>query len=140
MDQVTNFSVKVRLQSESYSSIIDATAASNLSPFRPGMSAKVDILTRRADKVISIPIQAVSTREKESAENEDTELGVFVFSNGIALWKPVITGIQDNRFIEIISGLEVNSEVIIGPYQAVSRTLTNEEEVEVQDDSESAEE
>jgi HlyD family secretion protein len=140
MDQVTNFSVKVRLQSESYSSIIDATAASNLSPFRPGMSAKVDILTRRADKVISIPIQAVSTREKESAENEDTELGVFVFSNGIALWKPVITGIQDNRFIEIISGLEVISEVIIGPYQAVSRTLSNEDEVEVQDDSESAEE
>lgn len=140
MDQVTNFSVKVRLQSESYSSIIDATAASNLSPFRPGMSAKVDILTRRADKVISIPIQAVSTREKESAENEETELGVFIFSNGIALWKPVITGIQDNRFIEIISGLEVNSEVIIGPYQAVSRTLTNEDEVEVQDDSESAEE
>ena len=45
MDQVTNFSVKVRLQSESYSSIIDATAESNLSPFRPGMSAKVDILT-----------------------------------------------------------------------------------------------
>jgi HlyD family secretion protein len=77
MDQVTNFSVKVRLQSESYSSIVDATAASNLSPFRPGMSAKVDILTRRADQVISIPIQAVSTREKESAETDDTELGVF---------------------------------------------------------------
>ena len=56
------------------------------------------------------------------------------------MWKPVITGIQDNRFIEIISGLEVNSEVIIGPYQAVSRTLTNEDEVEVQDDSESAKE
>jgi hypothetical protein len=45
----------------------------------------------------------------------------------MALWKPVITGIQDNRFIEIISGLEANSEVIIGPYQAVSRTLTNED-------------
>lgn len=140
MDQVTNFSVKVRLQSESYSSIVDATAASNLSPFRPGMSAKVDILTRRADQVISIPIQAVSTREKESAETDDTELGVFVFSNGMALWKPVITGIQDNRFIEIISGLEANAEVIIGPYQAVSRTLTNEDNVDVEEDSESAEE
>jgi HlyD family secretion protein len=58
----------------------------------------------------------------------------------MALWKPVITGIQDNRFIEIISGLEANSEVIIGPYQAVSRTLTNEDKVDVKEDSESAEE
>ena len=140
MDQVTNFSVKVRLQSESYSTIMDSTDSNNTSPFRPGMSAKVDILTRRADQVISIPIQAVSTREKAADEEDETELGVFVFSNGIAMWKVVTTGIQDNRFIEITSGLEENSEVITGPYQAVSRTLENSDEVEVEENLESAEE
>lgn len=139
MDQVTNFSVKVRLQPESYSDMLENEASVNISPFRPGMSAKVDILTRRAEDVISIPIQSVSTREKESDE-EETELGVFILVDGIAEWKVVETGIQDNRYIEIKSGLNESDEVVIGPYQAVSRTLSNGDAVGVQEDSENDDE
>lgn len=139
MDQVTNFSVKVRLQPESYSAMLENEASVNISPFRPGMSAKVDILTRRAEDVISIPIQSVSTREKENDE-EETELGVFILVDGIAEWKVVETGIQDNRYIEIKSGLNESDEVVIGPYQAVSRTLSNGDAVEVQEDSENDDE
>lgn len=139
MDQVTNFSVKVRLQPESYSDMLENEASVNISPFRPGMSAKVDILTRRAEDVISIPIQSVSTREKENDE-EETELGVFILVDGIAEWKVVETGIQDNRYIEIKSGLNESDEVVIGPYQAVSRTLSNGDAVGVQEDSENDDE
>lgn len=139
MDQVTNFSVKVRLQPESYSAMLENEASVNISPFRPGMSAKVDILTRRAEDVISIPIQSVSTREKENDE-EETELGVFILVDGIAEWKVVETGIQDNRYIEIKSGLNESDEVVIGPYQAVSRTLSNGDAVGVQEDSENDDE
>ena len=139
MDQVTNFSVKVRLQPESYSDMLENEASVNISPFRPGMSAKVDILTRRAEDVISIPIQSVSTREKENDE-EETELGVFILVDGIAEWKVVETGIQDNRYIEIKSGLNESDEVVIGPYQAVSRTLSNGDAVDVQEDSENDDE
>lgn len=139
MDQVTNFSVKVRLQPESYSAMLENEESVNISPFRPGMSAKVDILTRRAEDVISIPIQSVSTREKENDE-EETELGVFILVEGIAEWKVVETGIQDNRYIEIKSGLNESDEVVIGPYQAVSRTLSTGDAVEVQEDSENDDE
>ena len=139
MDQVTNFSVKVRLQPESYSAMLENEASVNISPFRPGMSAKVDILTRRAEDVISIPIQSVSTREKENDE-EESELGVFILVDGIAEWKAVETGIQDNRYIEIKSGLNESDKVVIGPYQAVSRTLSNGDAVEVQEDSENDDE
>ena len=139
MDQVTNFSVKVRLQPESYSAMLENDDSVNISPFRPGMSAKVDILTRRAENVISIPIQSVSTREKENDE-EETELGVFILVDGIAEWKVVETGIQDNRYIEIKSGLQESDEVVIGPYQAVSRTLSNGDAVVAQEDSENDDE
>jgi HlyD family secretion protein len=139
MDQVTNFSVKVRLQPESYSAMLENEESVNISPFRPGMSAKVDILTRRAEDVISIPIQSVSTREKENDE-EETELGVFILVEGIAEWKVVETGIQDNRYIEIKSGLNESDEVVIGPYQAVSRTLSTGDAVQVQEDSENDDE
>lgn len=139
MDQVTNFSVKVRLNAESYSTMMIGSTTHSHSPFRPGMSAKVDILTRKAEGALSIPIQAVSTREKEGDE-EETELGVFVMTEGTANWHTVQTGIQDNRFIEIKSGLTSDDRVIIGPYQAVSRSLSNGDEVEVQDDTEEEEE
>jgi HlyD family secretion protein len=119
--------------------MLENEASVNISPFRPGMSAKVDILTRRAEDVISIPIQSVSTREKENDE-EESELGVFILVDGIAEWKVVETGIQDNRYIEIKSGLNESDKVVIGPYQAVSRTLSNGDAVEVQEDSENDDE
>lgn len=129
MDQVTNFSVKVRLLSESYANFEEKEPGS--SPFRPGMSAKVDILTREAKQVLSIPIQSVTTREKE--EEGQSELGVFKWVDGKAVWTPVTTGIQDNRNIHILTGLSEEDEIIIGPYQSVSRKLSDGDEVVLKD-------
>lgn len=130
MDQVTNFSVKVRLQPESYADLLTIFEDAS-SPFRPGMSAKVDVLTRSANAVVSVPIQSVTTRESETDEEED-ELGVFVLEpSGEVRWQRVETGIQDNRYIEIKSGLDTSLTVVTGPYQSVSRTLDDGDEVEI---------
>ena len=130
MDQVTNFSVKVRLQPESYAELF-TTLEDASSPFRPGMSAKVDVLTRSADAVVSVPIQSVTTRESETDEEED-ELGVFVLEpSGEVRWQRVETGIQDNRYIEIKAGLDTTLTVVTGPYQSVSRTLDAGDAVEI---------
>ncbi|MFZ8836189.1 MAG: efflux RND transporter periplasmic adaptor subunit [Flavobacteriales bacterium] len=139
MDQVTNFSVKVRLLPDAYRDLQETTA-SNVSPFRPGMSAKVDVLTRESQQAISIPIQAVTTREKEGDDEASEELGVFVLTeNEEAEWRIVETGIQDNRYIEITAGLEPGETVITGPYQSVSRTLKSGEKVVIAEEFEEIE-
>jgi HlyD family secretion protein len=61
-DQVTNFPVKVRILRESYTDLLIADKP-DYSPFRPGMSASVEVLTRRVSNVLSVPIQSVTTRE-----------------------------------------------------------------------------
>lgn len=147
VDQVTNFIVKIRLLRESYAYLVNPK---NPVPFRPGMSASVDIQTTRVNKVIALPIQAVTTRNKDSLftknnkkeegnrkvevkndnlddesekqEEELTEL-VFVIENGKTKQRIVKTGIQDNDFIEIKSGIKAGDEIISGPYSAVSKTL-----------------
>lgn len=130
MDQVTNFSVKVRLQPDSYAALLVGMEDA-ASPFRPGMSAKVDILTRRAIGVVSVPIQCVTTRENEK-EEDDSELGIFALDDDNTVhWHPVETGIQDNRYIEIKSGVTQDMRIVTGPYQSVSRTLEDGDAVEL---------
>ena len=155
VDQVTNFVVKIRMLRESYQYLINER---NLIPFRPGMSASVDIQTRRVNKVISIPIQAVTTRNKDSLdikidgderrrvevknENEEKESAslkkeekikeyVFVLDNDQIKQVEVKTGIQDNDYIEIISGIKQGDVIICGPYSAVSKSLTEKTKVKV---------
>lgn len=131
LDQVTNFSVKIRINPSSYSELLESGA-----PFRPGMSATVDILTRTVSDVVSVPIQCVTTRKAETGD--DAELGVFVLSGSEAVWTKVETGIQDNQIIEIISGLEANQVVISGPYDMVARKLESGDAVEVESSKEDA--
>ncbi len=135
-DQVTNFIVKIRLVPSSYEGLTDQAM-----PFRPGMSATVDINTNTEHNVISIPIQAVTTRERnegkegESAEKKKDDLKtaaekeidevVFVMEADTARMIKVKTGIQDNEYIQILEGLEVGQEIIIGPYSTVARKLKN---------------
>jgi len=155
VDQVTNFVVKIRLVRESYAYLIDEK---NPVPFRPGMSASVDIQTRRVNNAIAIPIQAVTTRNKDSIkmlsefdepqiqvknEDEDKEKErtkteekikeyVFVLDNkGLTKQIEVTTGIQDNDFIQILTGLKNKEEVICGPYSAVSKTLKEGAKVKI---------
>ncbi|MGC6471198.1 MAG: efflux RND transporter periplasmic adaptor subunit [Flavobacteriales bacterium] len=113
-DQVTNFEVKVR--------IIDEVS------FRPGMTATVEIQTQRAYGVLSLPIQAVTTR-KDTSENDEKIECVFAYENAQANLYQVTTGIQDDEYIQIKSGLEENQEVISGPYSAVSRLLEDDSKV-----------
>ena len=138
-DQVTNFEVKVLLLEKSYDNLMNKNMFIR-SPFRPGMSATVDIQTQTAKDILTVPIQAVTTRpdtagqEKEpdpdaediktvSESKDDLVEVVFLFEDGKAAMKRVKTGIQDNMHIQIIEGLEEGNEIIVGPYRAVSDKL-----------------
>jgi HlyD family secretion protein len=122
-DQSTNFVVKVRILEESYQDILPT----NGRPFLPGMSATVDVKTRKVNNVVSVPIQAVVTRELDGKKDQ-TEV-VFVESEGKSVMKKVSTGIQDDQFIEVKEGLKENESVITGPYDLVSKTLKEGDKV-----------
>jgi HlyD family secretion protein len=149
-DQVTNFEVKIRLLKESYQDLIPESQPS-YSPFRPGMSTTVEIQTEIQKDILTVPIQAVTTRsdstgksvhqkknqdmnaaKKDQSEEVNTDINeyVFLYDDGKAKMVSVKSGIQDNTNIQILEGLEEGQEIIIGPYRAVSRTLKNDEAVE----------
>jgi HlyD family secretion protein len=147
-EQVTNFQVKIWVMPESYQQLKDSLP--HKFPFLPGMSASVDIMTRRALDAISVPIQSVTTRtdlfpEKRDGEKSDTTKAdemkkgngeyVFVNDNGKAKAIEVKTGIQDDEYIEIVSGLTRDAEVISGPFSAISRMLKDGDAVKVVDKS-----
>ena len=138
-DQVTNFKVKVRIVEESYKDLTEGKPE-NYSPFRPGMTATVDIITKTRENAISVPISAIvikadtsSTRkpygkksefeEENSSKEEEKFECVFVNVNGKAKLRVVKTGIQDDTNIEIVEGLSKDDKIITGPYNMVSKTL-----------------
>lgn len=124
-DQVTNFEVKVRISPASYQEL---APAKGVSPFRPGMTALVEIYTNRADDVVSVPIQAVTLRSgQEAGEAEEV---VFVYNNGTVNQVAITTGISDDRNLEIKSGLEGGEEIVTGPYQILSQMLKDGMQVE----------
>ena len=133
-DQVTTFDVKVLLLKSSYEDLMDNSSVSSY-PFRPGMSATVDILTDTREGVISIPIQAVTTRVMDEGEpTEEKEEVVYILENNRSWKRSIATGIQDNVNIEILEGLEVGEEIITGPYNIVTRTLEDSLLVKVVDE------
>ncbi|MES3019294.1 MAG: efflux RND transporter periplasmic adaptor subunit [Bacteroidota bacterium] len=142
-DQVTNFTVKIRILPDSYQKLIRSDSA-NPSPFRPGLSATVDIQTEEF-KGVAVPIQSVTTREEKkeaktegnsgpaaSSANADKEKKkdtepvkeyVFVFSGGKVKQVQVTTGIQDDTYILIKTGLKGDEEIVSGPFTAISKGL-----------------
>ncbi len=149
-DQVTNFAVKVRILPESYANVFKD---SKLSPFKPGLSATVDIQTEKT-KGLSIPIQSVTTREEEKPKDktdgpakpatnaDDKEKNkpklkeyVFVLEGNKVKQVEVKTGIQDDQNITILSGLKAGQQVVSAPYAAISKTLKDQMVVEVVDRS-----
>lgn len=124
-DQVTNFVVKIRINPATYNDML----GNGKFPFRPGMSAAVEIYTDSRNDVVTVPISAVTTREDEKKDStikvKDIEFKeyVFLYSSDTAKMVRVKSGIQDDNFIEILSGLEGNEDVITGPYATVSRKL-----------------
>ncbi|RXJ52810.1 efflux RND transporter periplasmic adaptor subunit [Gelidibacter gilvus] len=148
-DQVTNFKVKVRILEESYQDLMEGKGE-NFSPFRPGMTATVDIITKQRKGVVSVPISAIviktdtSSVKKLIAKNENDSEAVlqrggseekfecvFVKSNDEAKLRVVKTGIQDDSNIEILSGLKAGDVIITGPYNVVSKTLNPGDKIEV---------
>ncbi len=145
-ERVTNFTVRIRVLSKSYKDLLEK----NSFPFRPGMSASVEIKTEKQDSVLTIPIQAVTTREerdtvdqsgvdkkvdknKQSIQKKNEkklEEVVFVCEDGKVIMEVVTTGIQNDTYIQILSGLSDGIEVVAAPYSAISRKLEDGDDVE----------
>jgi HlyD family secretion protein len=150
-DQVTNFKVKVRILKESYQDLMVGKPAS-YSPFRPGMTATVDIITKTRANVINVPISSVvvksdtaavkeikidglESNEKKVVPKNDKKLEcVFVKVGDKAKIRIIKTGIQDDTNIEVLSGLKKGDVVITGPYTTVSKELNSGDKVFIQKD------
>ena len=142
-DQVTNFKVKVRILKESYLDLMKGKP-DTYSPFRPGMTATVDIITKRKQNVIGVPISAVviksdttatkpvvigDDKNKVKSKSDKKYECVFVKVGDKAKIRIVKTGIQDDTNIEILSGLKKGDEVITGPYVTVSKELNSGDKI-----------
>ncbi len=143
-DQVTNFKVKVRILESSYKDLLEGKKAS-YSPFRPGMTATVDIITKKRIDVLAAPISAIVIKTDTSSTKTNTpkeDLGldakkfecVFVKKGDEAKLRVVTTGIQDDSTIEILSGLEEDDMIITGPYSLVTKSLKSGDKVELKNE------
>jgi HlyD family secretion protein len=132
-DQVTNFDVKIFVLPQSYAKL---TAKGVINPFRPGLSTTVDIQTETRKGIITVPIQSVTTRidtTKTVTKVSEEEIRTLVFTTDgkYAFAKDVKTGIQDNNYIEIISGVEDSARVISSPFSAISKKLSDSTLIEI---------
>ncbi len=133
-DQVTNFKVKVKILKESYADLL-AGKGENYSPFRPGMTATVDIITNNKKDILAVPISAIviktdTTKSNTSGLDDKTYEAVFVKEEGKAKLQAIKTGIQDETNIEIIEGLKEGDKIITGPYSLVTKKLKDGHAVE----------
>lgn len=137
IDQVTNFEVKVEIDPVSYKNDPEVMRGINpaTSPFRPGMSAQVEIYTDRVAGVVAVPIAAVTVKkaakEGDAAGEEEVREMVFLKTGNKATERVVITGLSDDKYIEIKEGLKEGEEIITGPYVALTKELKEGTEVEV---------
>jgi len=146
-DQVTNFKVKIRILKESYQDLLEGKPVT-YSPFRPGMTATVDIATKTKPNVLAVPISSVVVKSdttavkaikdedpnkpviKKATHKSDKKLEcVFVKVGNKAKIRIIKTGIQDDTNIEVISGLKKGDVVITGPYSTVSKDLNSGDKV-----------
>jgi HlyD family secretion protein len=144
-NDVTNFKVHIRLVQNDYADLIDPARPKSF-PFRPGMNASADIQTKTKQNVLSVPINAVTTREKgtdktagenkettteegmqdQAASSLSTDLDEVVFvlkPDGTVKKVIVTTGIQDINNIEVTNGLSLGDKVVTAPYNLISKTL-----------------
>ncbi len=151
---VTNYKVYIALLPISYQDLLDPSKPKSF-PFRPGMSASADIQTKTHENRLAVPINAVTTRDKNdstssknssseknkdevntngrtNAEMDELEEVVFVLQkDGTVKKAKVRTDIQDINYIEVLAGLNEGDEVITGPYDVVSKTLKRGDKVKV---------
>ncbi len=150
-DAITEFEVRILILRSSYEDLIKQ---GNRFPFRPGMTASVEIITTKKDNVLSVPLTAVTTRSTEKdnkteggppkddddekpqvsdnkakVEKKEDKVVVFVNDKGVAKMVEVKTGISDYDNIEIISGLADSVEVVTGPFLVVSKRLKDGDKI-----------
>ena len=146
-DQVTNFEVRISIDPGSYDDLISPTKPY---PFHPGMSSTVEIKTKVEEDVLSVPIQSVTTREKdkkgkkgkeedgeteeESIDDQDLLEVVFIAEADTVKMIEVETGIQDDDYIQVLSGLKEEENVVTGPYQAIARKLSKGKLIRIVDE------
>lgn len=160
-EAVTEFEVRIRLMPESYRHLLRTVGKRTIVPFRPGMTASVDIITDRQAGVLSVPLASVTTRSdsadaKQDAGGAKVRVGgrpggtataatkaapksevqevVFVVRGGKAVLTPVKTGISDFQRIQITKGLQAGDEVVSGPFRAVAKELKDGKLVVVKDE------
>jgi HlyD family secretion protein len=142
-DQVTNYTVNILILPSSYADIT-AKLTKGKFPFKPGMSASVEIQTNRQENILSVPVNAVTTRDWPDSMKKIDELAsitneirqvIFVYNDQTkrVMLKDVKTGLQDNKYLEIISGVSENDQVVTAPYGAIARTLNDKAKVNVVD-------
>ncbi|SFP88585.1 efflux RND transporter periplasmic adaptor subunit [Hymenobacter arizonensis] len=159
-EAVTEFEVRIRLLPESYRHLQRVVAGKTIVPFRPGMTASVDIITERKAGALSVPLAAVTTRSDSASLKSESKDGprvgsnrgngtatavtagapkpqiqevVFVIKDGKAVLTPVKTGISDFQNIEILSGVPSGAQVVSGPFRAVAKTLKDGALVDIKD-------
>lgn len=131
-DQVTNYTVHILILPSSYQALRQKLGKGKFL-FKPGMSASVAIHTQSVHHVLAVPINAVTTRSpgnngdstiKSSTDNE-LQTAVFVYdkTSGKVKLKKVKTGIQNNEYIQVLSGIKAKDQVVIAPYSAIARLL-----------------
>jgi HlyD family secretion protein len=140
-DQVTNYTVHILILPSSYADLTENQSRGKF-PFKPGMSASVEIQTNRQENILSVPVNAVTTRDwpdslkkKDEAGTYTNEIRQVVFllnekTKKVEL-RDVKTGLQDNKYLEITEGLTENDQVVIAPYGAIARTLNDKTKVKV---------
>jgi HlyD family secretion protein len=133
-DQVTNFEVKILILAESYADLLD-TINHNKYPFRPGMSASVDIRTKTVSNQLTIPIEAVTTRADSLNPDVLNEV-VFIYKDKKVIERKVKTGIQNNQYIVIRSGIDKEDEIVVSPYSVISKKLKDGAAVDLDNNSE----
>jgi HlyD family secretion protein len=138
-DQVTNYEVKVMIDPESYRS--DSSLMRGLmphqSPLRPGMSAVVNIYTKRVNNAVAVPIQCVTIdRERQEENAKETREIVFLYDSTtkIVSTQPVVSGISDDEFIEIKTGLKAGQVLVSGPYNVITKELKNQMKVGIRNE------
>lgn len=154
-DAVTEFEVKIRMSRDSYKELLEKRTF----PFLPGMTASVEIITNRKNNALAVPLAAVTVRnskynneeekeedsprgkpKKETEQNkksEEDKMKEVIFvrdgENKVKMVE-VKTGLSDFDNIEILSGVEEGKEVVVAPYNAISKTLEDESTIKIAKD------
>lgn len=142
-DQVTNYTVRIFILPTSYADLA-ADMPKGKFVFKPGMSASVEIQTRRERNVLSVPVNAVTTRDwadslkakrntESNAESDDLRQVVFAYNAAAKEVRmiDVTTGIQDNQYLQITGGLKGGEEIVVAPYGAITRLLKEKSKVKI---------